>query len=108
MSISRRQFTIIACAMAILLGSIVFAVVRSGNNSARPKVEAHVVSQEICYVLRDYDGKLAVFHKEGLEPVEVFDVFVESLPEMDREILRNGLETTSKKQLLLWIEDYIG
>lgn len=61
------------------------------------------------YTLSEFNGKLAVFKNGETEPIEVYDVFIENLPEQDRQLLvAKSLTTTSKKQLLLWIEDYIG
>lgn len=58
------------------------------------------------YRLSVYDGRIAVFVSDETEPIEVFDVFVASLPYDEQIELRNGLFATDKGELQKLIEDY--
>lgn len=58
------------------------------------------------YRLSVYDGRIAVFETDETEPIEVFDVFVSSLPYDEQIELRNGLTATDRNELQKLIEDY--
>ncbi|MDR1805285.1 MAG: hypothetical protein LBQ80_00735 [Clostridium sp.] len=74
--------------------------VLSGQKPAEPQVAR--------YVLREYNGGLAVFTEQGGEPLEKYDVPVDSLPELDRELLREGLWANGREELRRLVEDYTG
>lgn len=58
------------------------------------------------YIISEYNGKIAVFRKSSSEPLFVSDVYVSSLPQADKEMLKNGIEVSTKKELNRLIEDY--
>ena len=59
------------------------------------------------YLLRAYEGKLAVFTKDLVTPDLVFDVYVRTLPETDQEQLQRGIWVASYDKLTELVEDYI-
>lgn len=59
------------------------------------------------YLLRAYDGKLAVFTTDLVQPDMVFDVYVRSLPEYDQQQLSRGVRVETYDKLTALIEDYI-
>ncbi len=60
------------------------------------------------YLLKIYDGKLAVFHADQTEePYMVLDVYVSTLPEYDRGQLAQGIQVKDYAELIARIEDYI-
>lgn len=63
--------------------------------------------QKSGYLLKEYDGKLAVFFPEEEKPRMVFDVYVATLPPYDRGQLMQGVYAEDYEQLLQRIEDYI-
>ena len=58
-------------------------------------------------LLRSYDGKLAVFTDDLVEPDLVFDVYVRTLPEYDQQQLERGVRVKDYDKLTALIEDYI-
>lgn len=64
--------------------------------------EAHTT----VYTVADYQGKIAVFKNSEKMPFEIYDSYVFSLPEEDRERLRSGIQTESESELQRIIEDY--
>lgn len=64
--------------------------------------EAKIVSG---YIVGVYDGKVAVFSSSG-DLEEVYDVYVSTLPEYDREQLRIGVRAEDANSLRALIEDY--
>ncbi|MEM1484777.1 hypothetical protein V6615_07815 [Oscillospiraceae bacterium PP1C4] len=59
------------------------------------------------YLLRTYEGKLAVFTTDLVQPDMVFDVYVRTLPELDKEELERGVRVENYDKLTALIEDYI-
>ncbi|MCI8648854.1 MAG: hypothetical protein HFG20_01925 [Anaerotruncus sp.] len=59
------------------------------------------------YLLRTYEGKLAIFTNDLVTPDLVFDVYVKTLPEYDREELERGVRVEDYEKLIARIEDYI-
>lgn len=61
------------------------------------------------YILRDNDGKLALFSKysDGKESLyQSYDILTKSLPKSDRDLLSKGIEVSSLSEALQLAEDY--
>lgn len=59
------------------------------------------------YMLRTYEGKLAVFTDDPVTPDMVFEVYVRTLPEQDQEELRLGIPVKTFEELNALVEDFI-
>ncbi|BCI59847.1 BofC C-terminal domain-containing protein [Solibaculum mannosilyticum] len=60
------------------------------------------------WVMRDYQGKIAVFQDGNDDPTQVLDIYVNSLPEHDQDLLESGIRIDDQKELQQLIEDYTG
>ena len=58
------------------------------------------------YIISVYDGKIAVFTQSDKLPIEVYDVYVSTLPEKDQKALQKGIKVEGKIKLKYLIEDY--
>lgn len=65
-----------------------------------------VISEERCYILREYNGKIASFYYDDEHPIDVFDVSVNSFGEYDKQALYKGIVAYSEEELNRLIEDY--
>lgn len=64
------------------------------------------VSEGVCYVLRDYEGHVAVFVEDDPDiPMTVTDIQVSTLRELDRDTLSTGLKVRSQERLMMILED---
>ena len=59
------------------------------------------------YLLGEYNGRVSVLTPDTREPEMIFDIFVRTLPEMDQELLRQGIRVETYEELTRLIEDYI-
>ena len=59
------------------------------------------------YILREYNGYIAVFTPGASEPHMVLDRQVRFLPDIDRMHLQQGITVTGRDELTALIEDYI-
>ena len=57
-------------------------------------------------VLSVYDRKVALFENSDQDPKQVYDIYIDSLPEKDRENLIQGIKIESESQLAQLLEDF--
>ena len=58
------------------------------------------------YMIKEHDGRVAVFGQDLSEPVTVLEQRVRHLPEYDRIQMAEGVEVFSDEELAARIEDY--
>jgi len=100
--------------------SITETPVKSNTVSVKKEVKAPVateeekekieVPQKEVYILREDNGKIALFIKstDGKERLHSsYDVPIAFLPKSDREKLKKGMEFNSLDEIVQFVEDYI-
>lgn len=76
------------------------------TSRAAPATEKSVTVTE-SYMLRDWNGQLAVFRKGSTHPEMVYeDVTVTTLPAVEQERLKQGIEVPDRAALNRLLEDY--
>lgn len=78
---------------------------RNENASTETPATTEQTTQYKTYVVREYDGMVAVFEKHKKSPIKITDTYVSSLPQGDRNSLRNGIEVNSDEKLRKLLED---
>ncbi len=58
------------------------------------------------YTLSEYKGKIAVFKNQESIPIDIYDVYVSTLPQHDRTLLEQGIKIETPEELQRLIEDY--
>jgi len=108
----RRTAALLAMTAAASAGLWIGAV---GLREARGASDAPAASEVTMrrsdvsrarWLLGGYGGKLALYRALKEEPEIVFNVWLHSLPDVDRERLAAGIEIDDEEQLLALIEDY--
>ena len=82
--------------------------INSGSTvlSAPEFSSTHSSSTNYAYLLRDYEGKLAVFEVGADEPFQVTDVRISTLPLVDQQALQAGIEAKDKAELTQLLNDF--
>lgn len=62
-------------------------------------------SEKLTFCVRESNGKIGIYTADGLL-LKVLDVAVETLPEADREALKNGITVASWQELISLIQDF--
>ena len=62
--------------------------------------------QEYSYRISDFKGKLAVFEGKSKIPYKVYNTYVDSLPEKDRNLIKKGIFVNSIAEVKKIIEEY--
>ena len=92
---------------AIFLGT--FAVIDHVNANAERNAEivkSAGESAEKSYILREYEGFVAIFIEGGpASPLTVTDIQVSTLREFDRDLLQTGMRISSHERLMMTLED---
>lgn len=84
------------------------------KNNITAKTDTSSVEQNIkenskedtVFIIKEYNGMIAVFNKKSDEPLFVSEVSINNLPLADKKILQSGIEVFSEKELKRLIEDY--
>ncbi len=92
------------CAATGLLFLLFFAVLCFGSKSRQ--VDALTSSVPSSYVVGVYEEKIAVFTQGDRVPIEIYNVYVGTLPQADQNALRAGIRVTGREKLREVIEDY--
>ena len=60
---------------------------------------------EKTYLIKDYNGQIAVFYEKNNIPLEVYNIFTNSLPGTDAERIKSGI-ILSENELNDFISEY--
>lgn len=90
-----------AILIAICAGIIIF-IISSGSHKEK-LAQTYETEQ---YVVGVYKEKIAIFTQGDSVPIEIFDVYVTTLPPKDQKTLRKGVYVQGKAELKRMIEDY--
>lgn len=73
------------------------------DNSSNDKASSH----SITYIVKNFNGRVAVFEDSNSTPFRVTDVNIKDLPKDDQILLESGITANSKEQLNSILEDYL-
>ena len=73
--------------------------------SSSEEVIKTIITDRVQYIMREYEGKLAVFNDDGTV-YKIYEINVELLPEYDQKILKKGIQITGEEELRARVEDY--
>lgn len=62
--------------------------------------------EDYAYLLKEKNGRIAVYARDKEEPEMVLDVLVKYLPDQDRQDLAEGIPVRDYSELVSLIEDY--
>ncbi len=93
----------VACAATL---TIMTALALVSQKTADITLPIEQTQQQVVYTLRDYKGKIAVYKGTSAEPIEVFEIFSNSLPEEEYIKVMAGVRANSESELQMLIEAY--
>lgn len=96
--------------------SIIIILISLAYSMKEQRVEAHRKSLEttrivetqptVGYILKEYNGELAVFRGDSDTPYRLLGVPVSVMSDYDKKILKAGIFTETQEELNRLIEDY--
>lgn len=106
---NRRVSAFVAIAFIFFMAAAAVTTFLSCSRNEEMTEKAPIATEETTqyktYVVKEYDGMVAVFEKGENKPFRITDTYVSSLPQADRDNLKNGIEVTSKEKLRRLVED---
>ncbi len=109
----KEKFRILFAFLAVFAFTVLISdllikeVVKPFENSFVEKTESDAeVSAEYLYKISVFNGKIAVFDKDSKIPYKVYDTYVDSLPEEERNQLIKGINVNTSSELMKIIEEY--
>ena len=81
------------------------ALVTAGCAAASVHVRAAEHTESTGFILRDCNGRLAVYAAGEKEPVTITEIETASLREHDRALVESGLLLKTQEEVLLLLED---
>lgn len=96
----------VAVTAALLATVFVAAAFSLGSKDDKAVVSTESTTVVPLYTLGEYNGKLALFKRGYSMPVEIYDVYLSSLPDAERSKIKNGITAQSDEEILKIIEDY--
>ena len=83
--------TLILCTLIVCMFFLVFFIKISEKKSPDKSTEQSTTAYETGYILGQHEGKLATYKANSSTPIEIFDIYISSLPEHDKEELEKGI-----------------
>ena len=77
----------------------------NNNLDISPKENKYIQKNDY-YTIKEYQGKIAVFINAEPIPIDIYETYVYSLPEHDREALAKGIRVEGVEELQRIVEDY--
>ena len=105
-SISTKKISIIMLSTAVALSCVTIVLSIYFNRSSQKVNIAAQTSTKIEYILKDYNGHLAVFYAGKTTPYEEFDILTNSFSDYDKNLLQKGIYAYSQSDIQRLIEDY--
>lgn len=87
------------CVILLIFTVVIFSNIFSKSNAVETNVDS-------TYKIGVYNEKIAIFSQGDKIPMEVFDVYISTLPKKDQNDLKKGIVVKSKIELKRLIEDY--
>ena len=104
-----KKLIITSSCIVVLCLIVSFGVLPSIKNiSNKDDIQESNTSSSVnlTYVVKSFNGNIAVFDGVHDTPFRIMDVPVNSLPYTDQEILKKGIAVSSKTELTKILEDY--
>ena len=91
---------------SVLLLAVFVATAFSLGAKYEKVTPPETTSTSPLYTLSQYDGKLALFKRGYSMPVEIYEVYLSSLPQSEQSKIKSGISAQTDEEILKIIEDY--
>jgi len=91
-----------AVMMVLILSIAVFSYAALRSNGVAERKEGEPI---YLYMIKEYNGNIAVYKTDEQQPTDIYEVPVETLPEEDVDNLKTGIPVKDEAELQRLIED---
>lgn len=101
-----RKFIIGSYCFVLLCVLIsVIAIPMLNKSSTASNTETEIPNNSLSYIVKDFNGNIAVFEENSDKPFKVTEVCTNTLPKIDQERLMDGIIVNSQLELNTLLED---
>lgn len=106
MPIKFEKWHLILISVCLLLSVFIIAISFWKTENKPVAVENPPSIAESCYLLKEYQGKIALYQPPFEVPEEVYDIYVDTLPSLDQERLSSGIQIDNPNELKDYLDDF--
>jgi len=102
------KISIVFLILSIICFAIIFAFFikdLKDNQISRSKEFDKSPDNSLSYIVKDFNGSVAVFEPENPTPVRVTGVYTSHLPKSDQKMLSSGIKVKTRSELNSLLED---
>lgn len=103
------QKTLQKCILISVCGLLMIALTGYFSLNAREDAAQTTTTAQTPqpqYTFSQYQGKLALYQRGYAMPIEIFDVYLDSLPDDERSLIAAGICAETDAEIQKIIEDY--
>lgn len=109
-----RKIAFIFLSLSVCISALSIAYALKNSESETKSVISDETAAELLapqiapagYILKEFEGRLAVFEEGNDIPYKEFDVQVKNFSDLDRKILKEGIYAGGEEEIRSLIEDY--
>lgn len=103
-----KKFVIAACCSVLVCLAVTLWIVPSIKeaNAGEHPAPSSVQSGTPLYIVGAYKGHVAVFRYGEIQPFQILESTISSLPATDQAMLERGIEVADDTELIRLLEDY--
>lgn len=87
---------------------LISVIISASLSAATANSNSEIINppQPVTYIVKDYNGKIAVFENGSDTPFRITDTYTKNLPQEDKMLLSEGIYIDNDKDLALLLADY--
>lgn len=90
--------------LCVLISFVAIPIINK-NSTASSKTETAIPNNSLSYIVKDFNGNIAVFEQNSNTPFKITEVCTNTLPKVDQEKLIEGIVVNSQAELNTLLED---
>ena len=98
----KKHIVIISTIIAMSLITTTYAL-KSSSNSESGK---ELLTRTPLYTVSEFNGRLAVFEYNSVIPIEIYDIYINTLPDLDYQKIQEGISVYTQEGLDIIVDDY--
>ena len=95
--------TFLIVTTCILINSVLIFKTTSKENITNN--ETKTSNNILSYIVKDFNGNIAVFNSIDENPIKIMDIYTTNLPKADQEMLLKGITVKNQSELDALLED---
>ena len=105
-NINMNHYILITIISILSLTSVISNSIKLISYKPRAIIQEITTEELTRYTIKEYNGRIALYKDDNPKPINVYDIFVSSLPETDITTIRSGITVYSEIEAQHIIDEY--